>query len=491
MRYHIALAVLAGVDLQRDAIAGTHEVAVDEIAVQAEFLRFGVADAAAELPGQAFLDVEIHVDEIRAARDRLVLDLPLLDIRQPLNALLGALDRRIRQPSAFELAHLAAQRLVVDRSDVVEVDVPDVHAVAGFDEERERHGLLVVVRGGHRIDLGECIAVGAEPVAHQLLRTGDDLAREDVARVDLQQFPQLLFGHHHRPRELDLRHLENVAFVDVHGDVHVVFFRSDGDLRRLDLEIGVAPVHVVGAQLLEVAGQGLARVAVILLVPRQPIRGFQLESAEHVLLFEGGVADQVYHLDLGALAFLDVDENIDLVARQLGDLRIDAHGILAAAEVLVGQILLHLVEDRTVEGLALREADVAQTLLQVLGLDVLVALDLELGDRGPLDHHDQQGVAVAAQFHVAEEPGRVQSTHRLADALAIQVIADVHRQIIEYRAFGDALQSFDADVADGKRILRRLRTHDGPQGLDGKRHQASQTQFKPHATTTDCYFYRS
>jgi len=38
MREHIALAVLARVDLQCDAIAGSHEVAVHEIAVQAELL---------------------------------------------------------------------------------------------------------------------------------------------------------------------------------------------------------------------------------------------------------------------------------------------------------------------------------------------------------------------------------------------------------------------------------------------------------------------
>ncbi len=139
-----------------------------------------------------------------------------------------------------------------------------------------------------------------------------------------------------------------------------------------------------------------------------------------------------------------------------------------------------------------RKAHVAQALLQVLGLDVLVALDLELGDGGPLDHHDQQGVAVAAQFHVAKEAGRVQRPHGFADALAVEVIADVHRQVVEYRAFGDSLQAFDADVADRERVSCAVCARTSrPQGLDGKRHQASQTQFKPHATTTDCYFDRS
>jgi len=314
------------------------------------------------------------------------------------------------------------------------------------------------------------------------------LREKNIAGVNLQQFLQLLLGHHHRAGELDVRYLENIALADVHGDVHVVFFRRDGDLRRLDLEIGVAAVHVVGAQFLQIALQRFARVPVVLLVPRQPVRGFQLQGAEHFLLFEPGVADQVDLFDLGALALLDVDDDVDLVARQLRDLGIDAHGVFAAAEVLVGEVLLHFIEHRAVEGLAGRKAHVAQALLQVLGLDVLVALELELGDGRPLDDHDQQGVAVAAQFHVAKEPRRVQRPHGLADALAVEVIADVHGQVVEYRAFGDSLQTFDANVADRERLLRDLCAHSRSQRLDGKGHQARQTQFKPHATTTDCCF---
>ena len=146
--------------------------------------------------------------------------------------------------------------------------------------------------------------------------------------------------------------------------------------------------------------------------------------------------------------------HVHLVAGQIGDLGIDAHRILAAAEVLVGEVLLDLIEHRAIEGLAGGQSDVAQTLLQILGLDVLVALDLELGDRRAFDHHHEQRVTVAAQFHVAEEPGGVQRPHGLADALAIHAIADVHRQIVEYRAFGNSLQSLDPDVADGEGLGR-------------------------------------
>ena len=157
---------------------------------------------------------------------------------------------------------------------------------------------------------------------------------------------------------------------------------------------------------------------------------------------------------LRALALDDVDGDLDLVARHFLDFRIDAHGVFAAREILVGEVLLHLIQRRLVERLARREADVAQRLLQVFGLDVLVALDLEALDRGTLEHGDDERAAVATQFDVTEESGRVHRAQCFRDATRIELIADVDRQIIEDRAFGDALQAFDADVAD-REALRR------------------------------------
>ena len=369
------------------------------------------------------------------------------------------------------MAHFAAQRLVIDCGRVVEIDVAHVHPVAGLDEKRQRHGLMLVVDRGDRIDLGEGIAVRAQPVAHQLLGGGDQLARISVAGFDKHQPAQLLLGYHHGAGKLDLAHLEYLALGDVHGDVHVVFFGRDRHLRRFDLKIRVAPIHVIGPQFFQIARQGLARVPVILLIPGQPIRRLQLKAVEDVFFLEFGVADNVDLLDLGALAFLDVDDDVDFVAGQIGDLGIDAHGVFAAAEILIGEVLLHLIEHRAIESLAGREADVAQALLQVFRLDVLVAFDLELGDGGTLHHHHEKRVAVAAQFHVAEESGRVQGTHRFADARAIQVIADVDRQIVEYRALGDALQTLDANVADGKSLLSGLRPHSAADRLAGQGHQ--------------------
>ena len=84
VREAVDLRVTAGVQVERDALAGAEEVAVGVVAVEDEGLGLGIADAAAELGGRTFLDLELDIDEIRRTRHRLGLGLHLLDERQPL-----------------------------------------------------------------------------------------------------------------------------------------------------------------------------------------------------------------------------------------------------------------------------------------------------------------------------------------------------------------------------------------------------------------------
>ena len=53
------------------------------------------------------------------------------------------------------------------------------------------------------------------------------------------------------------------------------------------------------------------------------------------------------------------------------------------------------------------------------------------------------------------------------DAALVEPVADVDRQVVVDRAFGDALQALDADVADGELAGLRLR-EDGGYGEDGR-----------------------
>ncbi len=106
-----------------------------------------------------------------------------------------------------------------------------------------------------------------------------------------------------------------------------------------------------------------------------------------------------------------------LLPRHVLDFRLDAHTVPAMTEVLLVQVLLDQIEHRPVEGLAGGKAHVFQALLQILGLDLLVAGDLEALDRRPLDHRDDEVVAVPAQLHVAEEIRCVEGTNRFAHPL--------------------------------------------------------------------------
>src|SRR5262249_13942168 len=151
--------------------------------------------------------------------------------------------------------------------------------------------------------------------------------------------------------------------------------------------------------------------------------------------------------NLRALAFLDVDADLDLVAGDFVDLGVDAHGVLAARVVLIGERALDVVEHGLIERLARGEADVAERFLELLGLDVLVALDLEALDRRPLEHGDDERRAFAAHLDVAEEAGREELLQRLGGFALIEPVANVHGQVVVYRAFGNTLQPFDANVA--------------------------------------------
>jgi len=64
------------------------------------------------------------------------------------------------------------------------------------------------------------------------------------------------------------------------------------------------------------------------------------------------------------------------------------------------------------------------------------------------------------------------------------MIADVHRQIIEYRPFGNSLQTLDANVADREGVVVVLRANGCPEELAGERRQTEDAKFKPHAART-------
>ena len=63
----------------------------------------------------------------------------------------------------------------------------------------------------------------------------------------------------------------------------------------------------------------------------------------------------------------------------------------------------NVVEHRTIKGAALGQTDTAQRFHQVLGLDVLVAINLEALDRRALMYDNHEHIAVLANFNIVEQ----------------------------------------------------------------------------------------
>jgi len=306
------------------------------------------------------------------------------------------------------------------------------------------------MRLGDAVDVGKGVALVAKTAGDQLAGAGHHLAREHLARLDQQQLAHFFLGHAQVARQLHLADAVLFALVDVDGDVDVLLVRGDGHLGGGDVHVDVAAIQIVGTQPLQVAGELLAGVLVVVAEERQPVAGAQLEQPGQLLVGEHLVADDVDVLDGRDRTFVDLDLQCHAVARQGLDLGLDAGRIAALGDVLALQLVAHALEGGLLEDLAFGQAGLPETLEQLLGGNRLVAFDLDAGDRRTLDHFDDQHTAITAEADVLEEAGPEQGAGRIHQTAFVDRIADVQRQGAEHAAGGDALQTVDADVGDGE-----------------------------------------
>jgi hypothetical protein len=294
----------------------------------------------------------------------------------------------------------------------------------------------------------------------------------------------LLLRHDHVAGKLDVGDRVAVAFRDADRHEDVALVGRDGHLHVVRAEVRKAAVHVERAQLFEVAFQRLFRVTVVAANERQPVARGQLEVADDVLLFERSVADDVDLANLGAIALLDLNRDADAIVVERLDRRCHLRGVFASAVVLLGQRLRELVERRAVEGLARLQPVLRQHFLEVVVLNVLVAVERELENRGPLEHDDDERVAVAAELDVLEESRLEQRARRFAQPPLVDGVADVDRQVVVDRAFGDTLIALDAEVAYDERLDRRPCRSAGPScGAKHRQRQSASYLHEPNNLT--------
>ena len=167
----------------------------------------------------------------------------------------------------------------------------------------------------------------------------------------------------------------------------------------------------------QVAFDAVGVVAVVVEEKAQEIRRARLDHARELVLRHGFVADEADFPDRELVAFLDLEDEIDAIARGIDRLRLDPHVEIAALAVKRDDVLDIVVDDGARQRPAVFRL---QRLLEVFVLDLLVALEDEPRNGRIFDDRHQDAIAGLRNFHVLEKPGGIQALQRRIERAGIE-----------------------------------------------------------------------
>ena len=176
----------------------------------------------------------------------------------------------------------------------------------------------------------------------------------------------------------------------------------------------------------------------------------QGELIEQFLFLEGLGADDLDGLDLGDVAFGDVEIHRYPVALQRGRGRLDLDRVDAAVVVLALEFLLCLVQQGTVEDAAIGQPQLLKTGLDVILGKFLQPGKIHTGDGGAFFHADHEHTALGLESDILEESGGIERLDRGGCHVWGKRLADFHRQVAEHGTRLGTLDAFDTDVLDLK-----------------------------------------
>jgi hypothetical protein len=264
----------------------------------------------------------------------------------------------------------------------------------------------------------------------------------------LHQLGQFLFRQQQLAGQLDRGDGVLLALGDVDGDVDVLLVRRNRNLGRLDIEFEIAAIEVVRAHGLEVPGKLLLGILVVLGVPGQPVRRAQDHQVEQVRFLEGAGADDVDLLDLGDLALYHGKIDADAIALQRRDGRRHLNRVVALRKVLALEFLLRALDHGAVEDARLGEADIAQALLEVFGLEGLEPVNSSEAMAGRSSSTTTSTCPSISRRTSLKKPVANKRLDRRGRLLVVHGVAHLHRQVGEHGAGLGALDALDADILD-------------------------------------------
>ena len=313
-------------------------------------------------------------------------------------------------------------------------------------------------RFGGRLDLGVLVDLPfpdrqqlAQDIAVELLQIGLDA-----------QFAELVAA----------------ALIQREGHGEAVAVRRQLGHRRDDAEVVEAAVAVEFAQLLAVVLDPVGVVVVVRLEEFVPVAFLGDDLVAQLVVRELHVAKEVDAQDAALGALVDLEDQVDALLRQVDDLRRDGCRDPARTPVELDDagdvgLDLGLGEDAARAHLHL--------VLQLVFLEVRIALEQHLIDDRILDKLDHQISALQVDLHVGEQLGARQGLQRQVDLGRIDRVADLDRQVRDDRVLLDPLIALDDDSPDHAALLR-LRVGGLGRDKHGPAHKQSKAGYKRGAT---------
>ena len=190
----------------------------------------------------------------------------------------------------------------------------------------------------------------------------------------------------------DLAELVARAFFDHVGDHEILAVRGELGERADDAEIGIALRQVESAQLLLVGGQAIGIITVVRL--EEAKRTTRLLGVHLLLELAGSEmlgADDIDRADLGLVALVDFEHQVDAVLVELDNLGFDRRGEAALPLVELDNPIDVGANFGASEDLARRELDFGRDLVR---LQSLVALEHDAVDDRIFAHGDDEVASI-------------------------------------------------------------------------------------------------
>src|SRR5690606_16547956 len=303
-----------------------------------------------------------------------------------------------------------------------------------------------VVHFGEAINFGEGIALVTQAARQEITGIGHQLLGKYLPFTHDQQRLELLLVHHQVAGQLDVTDLVAFPLNHIGGNEYFTTIRRYRHLGRFQRKVDVTTVQVEGAKFLKISRQALARILVVTLDERPEMRWPKLETLEYLFVGEKRVANDIDIADARRLAFVDIDLQLDPVARQRHHLAVDAGAITALGHILALQFRGNAFQGRAPEYLALGQARLLQSLAQLLLVNRLVAVEFNARNHRSLGYHDHQHITIAADLHILEVTTGIQALDRIGQLRRRYRVALVNHQVTEHALDRQALQPFDADI---------------------------------------------